>query len=81
MSTPNLSVSSRGVKRRRQKNGRTIDPTDFPARWRELVDLEAAAPPGLRGGIARARTALLNGVEPWRLPEILENLMTGGQPA
>lgn len=42
--------------------------------WRHSVDLEAVAPASLRGGLARTRTALLEGVPAWELPAFLDRL-------
>jgi hypothetical protein len=42
--------------------------------WRNLLAAEVAAPPGLRGGLARARTALLDSIPPWQLPAVMDSL-------
>jgi hypothetical protein len=42
--------------------------------WRHYSELEAMAAPGLRPGLARARTALLAGIPAWRLPAVLNML-------
>jgi hypothetical protein len=83
MSTVSLSITHLPVNRLRKKSGRPINPSpeEIHSLWAELCALGDIAPEGRREGVARERTSLLNGVEPWRLPEILENLMTGGQPA
>lgn len=56
-------------------------PAEIPDLWRESVAVESLAPDGLRGGLARARTRLLDAVPAWRLPEFLDGLAAGGQTA
>ena len=66
------------VKKRRRFD-RFVDPepTEIPDLWYELSAHESLAPDRLRGGLARARTALLSAVPSWKLPEILESLAAG----
>jgi hypothetical protein len=56
-------------------------PEAIPGLWAELCALGDIAPVGRREGIGRARTALLASVPPWRIPEVLDGLAAGGQPA
>ncbi len=53
-----------------------VNPTteEISAIWSELLTLESLAPVRLRGGIARARTALLSSVPAWMLPQFLDAL-------
>lgn len=50
----------------------------IPTLWRQALVTESLAPAGLRGGLARARTRLLDAVPPWQLPEVLDSLTTEG---
>jgi hypothetical protein len=52
---------------------------DLAQTWRRLLAEERTAPPGLRGGLARARTALLADVPPWQLPAVMDALAGGGE--
>ncbi len=47
---------------------------EIPDLWLEAVALESLAPINLRGGIARARTALLAAIPQWELTSFLERL-------
>lgn len=47
---------------------------DIPSLWVELSARESIAPEGLRGGIARVRTALLTSIPSWELPSFLDRV-------
>lgn len=51
---------------------------EIPALWCQAVAMESFAPTGLRGGLARARTALLAGVPAWMVPQFLDSLQEAG---
>lgn len=80
MSASTLPLPAHDVNRRHRKNicPGNPSPSEIPTRWRESCALEAIAPDGLRGGLARARTRLLDTVPTWQLPEVLDSLTAGG---
>lgn len=47
---------------------------EIPALWWESIALESFAPSGLRGGLARMRTRLLDVIPAWQLPAFLDQL-------
>lgn len=48
--------------------------TEIPSLWRQAVLTESLAPDSLRGGLARARTRLLDSIPSWMLPQFLDQL-------
>lgn len=52
-------------------------PNAISALWHELSALADIVPEGQRPGLAMARTQLLDGVPPWRLPAVLDVLAAG----
>ncbi len=78
MSTTTLSRNTQHVNNHRPKvDAASPKIEEIPAIWLELLTLESLAPIRLRGGIARARTALLSSVPAWMLPQFLDALPGG----
>lgn len=48
------------------------------ALWTQHLSAESLAPAGLRIGLAKARTALLDTIPAWCLPAFLDSLQTKG---
>lgn len=49
-------------------------PESISSLWAELSTLATFVPAGEAGGVHRLRSRLLDGVESWRLPEVLDQL-------
>lgn len=76
MSTISLPNNPRSVNRCRKKIDSSInpEPVEIPALWRQAITMESLAPESLRGGLARARTRLLDSIPQWDLPRFLDQL-------